>query len=192
VNIIYTREKNIDWWKILLLKQALYQALRKSAGFSFNCLNICLFGNLPPQGCITVIVEDRGRFLLLKRPNGTLVFPGGFMRWREHPTQTALREFKEETGLQVTLRHAVACYSNTSKDFISMSTLILVFCAEVNGGEMRGSVEGYPCWIEESDLREMVDFRYEYMLNDYREHRKQHDREEFCGVLLREREEKNL
>ena len=102
------------------------------------------------------------------------------MRWREHPTQTALREFKEETGLQVTLHHVVACYSNTSKDFGSMSTLILVFCAEVNGGDMRGSVEGHPCWIEESDLLEMVDFRYEYMLNDYREHRKQHDK---AGIL---------
>ncbi len=125
-----------------MLKHVFYQVLRKSVGFCFNCLNICLFGNLPPQGCISVIVEDQGRFLLLKRPNGTLVFPGGFIRWREHPTQTAMREFKEETGLQVTLHHVVACYSNTSKDFGSMSTLILVFCAEVNGGEMRGSVEG--------------------------------------------------
>ena len=79
-----------------LLKRILYQALKKTVGFCFNCLNIGLFGNLPPQGCITVIVEDQGRFLLLKRPNGTLVFPGGFMRWREHPTQTALRNSKKK------------------------------------------------------------------------------------------------
>jgi 8-oxo-dGTP diphosphatase len=189
---MYSREKNLDWWTVSLIKRVLYQVLRKSVGFCFNCLNICLFGNLPPQGCITVIVEEQGRFLLLKRPNGTLVFPGGFMRWQEHPTQTALREFKEETGLQVTLRHVVACYSCTSKNFISMSTLIIVFCAEVNGGDMRGSVEGNPLWIEESDLLEMVDFRYGYMLNDYREHRRQHDRQEFCGVLVREMAEKNL
>jgi len=182
----------IDWWKIVLLKQALYQVLGKSVGFSFNCLNICLFGNLPPQGCISVIVEDQGRFLLLKRPNGTLVFPGGFMRWREHPTQTALREFKEETGLRIKLHHVVACYSITSKDFRSVSILMLVFCAEVNGGDMRGSVEGHPCWIEESDLLEMVDFDYEYMLNDYLEHRKQHDKGEFYGTIVREMAEKNL
>ncbi len=189
---MYFREKNIDWRNIVLFKGILYQILRKSVGFSFNCLNICLFGNLPPQGCISVIVEDQGRFLLLKRPNGTLVFPGGFMRWREHPTQTALREFKEETGLQVTLHHVVACYSNISKDFGSMSTLILVYCAEVNGGDMRGSVEGQPCWIEESDLLEMADFRYEYMLNDYHEHRRQHDKQEFGGTIVRELVEKNL
>jgi ADP-ribose pyrophosphatase YjhB (NUDIX family) len=176
----------------LLLKHVFYQILRKSVIFSFNCLNICLFGNLPPQGCICVIVEDRGRFLLLKRPNGTLVFPGGFMRWREHPTQTALREFEEETGLQVILHHVVACYSNTSKNFKSMSTLNLVFCGELHGGEMRGSIEGHPCWVEESDLLESVDFHYGFMLNDYREHRRQHDRKEFCGAFMRELAEKNL
>jgi ADP-ribose pyrophosphatase YjhB (NUDIX family) len=175
-----------------LLKQALYQVLIKSVGISFNLLNVCLFGNLPPQGCISVIVEDQGRFLLIERPDGTLVFPGGFIRWREHPTQTALREFHEETGLRVKLRHVVACYSNVSKDFKSMSTLMLVFCAEANGGELRGSVEGNPCWIDESDLLGMVDFRYDFMLNDFREHRKQHDREEFCGAIVREMVEKNV
>ncbi len=174
-----------------MLKSILYRVLRKSVGFSFNILNICLVGNLPPQGCINVIVEDQGRYLLLRRPKGTLVFPGGFMRWQEHPSQTAVREFKEETGLWVELHHVVACYSHSSISFGSMSTLTLVFCGEVSGGEMRGSVEGQPCWIEESNLLEMVDFRYEFMLNDYREHRKQHERQEFCGTLVREMAEEN-
>jgi 8-oxo-dGTP diphosphatase len=170
----------------------LYRALRKSVGFSFNILNVCLIGNLPPQGCISVIVEDQGRYLLLRRPKGTLVFPGGFMRWREHPTQTAIREFKEETGLRVELHHVVACYSNTSENLSSMSTLTLVYCGEVSGGEMRGSVEGQPCWIEESDLLEMVDFCYPYMLEDYRKHRKQHDSQEFFGIQVREMAEETL
>ena len=113
------------------------------------------------------------------------------MRWREHPSQTAVRELKEETGLQVTLHHVVACYSNTSKGFRSMSTLVLVFCAEVNSGVMRSSVEGHPCWIEESNLLEMGDFRHRYMLNDYREHRKQHAGQETCGAIVREMAEKN-
>ncbi len=185
-------EKNRDWWKVLLLRRVLYQLLRKSAGFCFNFLNICLFGNLPPLGCISVIVEDQGRFLLLKRQDGTFVFPGGFMRWREDPTQTALREFREETGLRVTLHHVVACYSNTSKGFGSMSTLILAFCAEVNGGDMRGSVEGNPCWIKEADLLEMIDFRYQSMFHDFLEHRKQHDSQGICGTSLSEIMENDL
>src|SRR5437764_14993514 len=77
------QEKENRMVEILLIKHPFYYILRKSVGFCFNCLNICLFGNLPPQGCISVIVEDQGRLLLLKRPNGNLVFPGGFIRWRE-------------------------------------------------------------------------------------------------------------
>ncbi len=175
-----------------MVKRTLYRVLKKSASLSFNILNICLAGNLPPLGCIAVIVEDQGRYLLLLRPEGGLVFPGGFMRWREHPMQTAEREFKEETGLQVELRHVVGCYSNSSASFDSMSTLTLVYCGEMRGGEMRMSIEGQPCWIEESKLHSMVDFRYMCMLNDYREHRKLHDEQEYCGIVVREMTDEKL
>jgi ADP-ribose pyrophosphatase YjhB (NUDIX family) len=166
----------------------LYRVLRKAVGFSFNILNVCLAGNLPPLGCIAVIVEDQGRYLLLRRPEGGLVFPGGFMRWREHPKRTAEREFKEETGLQVELLHVVGCYSNSSASFGSMSTVTLVYCGEVSDGEMRGSVEGQPYWIEEAELLDTLDFHYVYMFDDYREHRKQHDGQEYTGIVVREME----
>jgi 8-oxo-dGTP diphosphatase len=157
-----------------VLKRILYRVLRKLVSICFNILNFCLAGNLPPLGSICVIVEDQERYLLLRRPEGGFVFPGGFMRWREHPKQTAQRELKEETGLQVDLYHLVGCYPNASKGFDSLSTLMLAYCGEVTGGEMRGSVEGQPCWIDESELRSMLDVRYINMLDDYREHRKQH------------------
>jgi 8-oxo-dGTP diphosphatase len=175
-----------------VLKRTLYRVLKKSVSLSFNILNVCLAGNLPPLGCIAVIVEDQGRYLLLQRPEGGLVFPGGFMRWREHPAQTATREFKEETGLQVELHHVVGCYSNSSASLDSMSTLTLVYCGEMSGGEMHGSVEGQPCWIEESKLYSMVDFRYIRMLNDYREHCTQHDEQQYCGIAVRETTDEKL
>jgi len=175
-----------------VIKRTLYRVLKKAVSLSFNILNICLAGNLPPLGCIAVIVEDQGRYLLLQRPEGGLVFPGGFMRWREHPMQTAEREFKEETGLQVELRHVVGCYSNSSASFDSMSTLTLVYCGEMRGGEMRMSIEGQPYWIEESKLHGMVDFRNVYMLDDYREHRKLHDKQEYCGIVVRETTDEKL
>ena len=181
-----------DRWIITVLKNLLYRMFKRLVGVCFNILNLLLAGNLPPLGSVCVIVEDQDRYLVVERAGGSFVFPGGFMRWREHPTQTAIRELKEETGLRVKLHHVVACYSKTSRSFGRMSTLMLVFCAEVNGGEMRGSVEGQPFWIEESDLLEMPDFCYKYMLNDYREHRKRHDSQEFCGTFVREMAEKNL
>ena len=160
-----------------MLSRSLYRILGISAGLISNLINVCLAGNLPPLGAVRVIVEEEGRYLLLKRPDGRLVFPGGFMRWREHPTQTAEREFGEETGLQVALQHLVGCYSHTSQNAGSMSTVTLVYCGEVCGGQMRGSVEGQPCWMEESRLLEMLDCRHRSMLNDYREQR---DKGAFC------------
>lgn len=157
-----------------MLKRILYRVLGKLVNISFNTLNFCLGGNLPPLGCISVIVEDQGRYLLIQRPKGGLVFPGGFMRWREHPKQSAEREFMEETGLQVDLRHVVGCYSNASSSFASMSTLTVVYCGEVKGGEMRSSIEGRPCWIEEAELLGLIDFRFARMFDDYRDHRKRH------------------
>jgi len=154
-----------------VLKRILYRVLGKLASISFNILNLCLAGNLPPLGCICVIVEDDGRYLLLRRPNGKLVFPAGFIRWWEPPTQTAQREFKEETGLEIDLHHLIGCYSYISNRFDSMSTLTLTYCGKVIGGKIRGSIEGQPCWIDESELRSMLDVRYISMLDDYREHR---------------------
>jgi ADP-ribose pyrophosphatase YjhB (NUDIX family) len=182
--ICCTSEGFIERWNFL--KFILYQILRKLVGICFSILNLCLFGNLPPQGCISVIAEDDGRFLLLKRPDGTLVFPGGFIRWREHPTRAALRELSEETGLRVRLGDMVACYSIPSKRFGSMSSLVLVFCAEVIGGEMRGGVEGNPCWIEEAALWAMDEFRNGYMLNDYREYCRKLKTQDFVGAMVRE------
>src|SRR5215831_6042310 len=144
-----------------------------SAGLVFNILNVCLAGNLPPLGAVRVIVQDQGRYLLLRRPDGHLVFPGGFMRWRERPIQTAKREFREETGLQVALQKLVGCYAHTSQNVASMSTMTLVFCGEVSGGCMRESLEGQPCWIEESRLLEVIDWRHRPILNDYLEQRDQ-------------------
>jgi ADP-ribose pyrophosphatase YjhB (NUDIX family) len=157
-----------------VLKRILYWVLGRLASISFNILNLCLAGNLPPLGCICVIVEDQGRYLLLRRPGGDLVFPAGFIRWREPPTQTAQREFKEETGLEIDLQYVVGCYSYVSTRFDRMSTLTLSYCGKVTGGEMRGSIEGRPCWIDESELHRMLDVRYIRMLDDYRKHRREH------------------
>jgi hypothetical protein len=89
----------------------------------------------------------------------------------------------------VKLCDVVACYAIRSKRFGSMSTLVLVFCAEVVTGVMHGSVEGNPYWIEEKVLHEMNDFRYGYMLKDYREYCRKLQKHEFVGAVVREMEQ---
>ena len=129
---------------------------KRLVGVCFNILNLLLAGNLPPLGSVCVIVEDQGKYLVVERRGGSLVFPGGFMRWRENPVQTALRECEEETGLQLKVNGLIGCSSNISENFTRMSSLTVIYEAEVIGGELKRSIEGRPRWVEESDLRMRV------------------------------------
>ncbi len=133
----------------------------------FNTLNLLLAGNLPPLGSACVIVEDSGRFLLLERPEGVIVFPGGFMRWHEYPAETARREFREETGLDVRLFDTIGTYAHKSTQLVRLSTLTITFVGEVVGGSLKSSIEGSPVWLDEPHMRERLAIHCISMLEDY-------------------------
>ena len=144
-----------------------YRALKKSAGIFFNMLNMLLKGNLPPFGCVCILVEQDGCYLIVERPEGSLVFPGGFMRWKERSEQTAQREGKEETGLDLHIGDIIGCYTIPSTGFTAMSTITIVHRAEIVGGELHRSIEGRPYWVDEETLRSRLEEHYHIILNDY-------------------------
>jgi 8-oxo-dGTP diphosphatase len=49
------------------------------------------------NACLVLFHSDK--VLLLKRPSGRWEFPGGTIEWGERPETCAVRETKEETGL---------------------------------------------------------------------------------------------
>ncbi len=151
----------------------LYRAFKKSVGIFFNILNMLLKGNLPPFGCVCVLVEQDGQYLVLERPEGPLVLPGGFMRWRELSEQAAQREGREETGLDLRIGSIIGCYTATSVGFVSMSTITIMHRAEVVGGELQSSIEGRPCWIDEETLRTRLHGHDQHIVNDYLQHKNQ-------------------
>jgi ADP-ribose pyrophosphatase YjhB (NUDIX family) len=131
----------------------LYELFKKVVSVSFNILNVCLYGNLPPFGCVSIIVEEQNRYLVVEQPNGEITFPGGFMRWREYPEQTARRECKEETGLDLSIGPLIGYRSLKSKRIDRMSTLNIIYRGEVLGGKLKGSIEGQPLWLPEDEVR---------------------------------------
>jgi len=145
----------------------LYQFLKYGVGVFFNILNLLLGGNLPPLACAGVVVEERGCLLVMKQPNGCYSFPGGFMRWREQPAQTAQRECREETGISIRTGTMVGSYIITSQRFHRMSTLTIIYRGKVIGGHLRPSLEGEPCWLSAEKLRGHLTPFHEDVLADY-------------------------
>jgi ADP-ribose pyrophosphatase YjhB (NUDIX family) len=151
----------------MALKHFLYRLIGGLVPICFNTLNLLLAGNLPPLGSACVIVEDSGRFLLLERSVGMIVFPGGFIRWHEYPAETARREFREETGLDVQLLDTIGTYAHKSTQLARLSTLTIAFVGEVVGGSLKSSIEGSPVWLDEPTMREQLASHYKSMLEDY-------------------------
>lgn len=130
----------------------LYELFKKLVAVCFNLLNFLLLGNLPPLGSVCVIVEDQGKYLLVRRPGGKYVFPGGFMRWREHPVQAAKRECLEETGMHITIQGLIGCSANRSERLTKMSSLTVIYRAKVIDGQLHHTIEGQACWIDTAKL----------------------------------------
>ena len=151
----------------------LYRLLKRSVSIFFNILNFLLAGNLPPFGCVAVVVQDQGRYLVVERPEGGLVFPGGFMRWKENPAQTALRECMEETGLELKVDDLIGYSSNVSNRITRMSTLTIIFYAEVVSGELKASIEGPATWRDEAELLVKIHPLQRGVFNRYLRYREQ-------------------
>lgn len=150
-----------------MLKESLYRLLGQTAGGCFNILNLLMAGNLPPFGSVCVVVRERDRYLLLEQSDGKVVLPGGFMRWREDPVDTARRECEEETGLQVRVLEMIGCFSCPAPSRLLMSTLTLVYSAEITGGYLRQAVEGRPYWVSETEASERLAPRYQPFFEGY-------------------------
>lgn len=111
-----------------------------------------------------VVVKDGDRVLLTKREDYEVwCLPGGGIEPGETCTEAAVREMKEETGLDVTITRLVGVYSRPTENCYN-----LVYEATIIGGELGN----FPREILEAgyfDYRALPDhtiFFYERMIKD--------------------------
>ncbi len=84
--------------------------------------------------CIVIAKEAGPKVLLIQRGNepykGCWAFPGGFMEMNETTEQCAVRELKEETGIEVNETKLIGVYSKVDRDprgrTISAAYLVVV------------------------------------------------------------------
>jgi len=100
-----------------------------------TCDFIYYHNPIPAAGAI--VAADNG-ILMVKRavmPKvGWWCLPAGFMEWSEHPSQTAVRELKEETGLDIELKSLFEIYSG--QDDPRMNAVLILYIASITGGTL--------------------------------------------------------
>lgn len=89
----------------------------------------------------TIITMSSGRIVLVKRAiepgYGKWVFPGGYVDLGEEVTLAAIREAREEAGLEVRIDRLINVYSYPGR-----TPIILVYAATTTGGALATDDEG--------------------------------------------------
>jgi 8-oxo-dGTP diphosphatase len=103
------------------------------------------------------VVDADGRVLLIKRLKepyvGMWAIPGGKVEVGEHPDAAMIREFREETGLEVAIERFCGCISEKypGKDGEG-HFLIYLFRLRITGGELAEQQEGPLQWVRPEAL----------------------------------------
>lgn len=93
-----------------------------------------------PAPTVDIIIEICGGIVLIRRANIPLgwAIPGGFVDYGETLERAAIREAREETGLDVELMRQLYTYSDPRRD-PRRHTISTVFIARASGRPRAGS-----------------------------------------------------
>jgi len=126
------------------------------------------YKNPIPTADIIIEFEDKG-IILIKRKNPPYgwAIPGGFVEYGESLEETAIREAKEETGLDVTLIKQFHTYSSPERDPRHHS-ITTVYIAKARGGTPRANDDAKEIGIfTQENLPQPLAFDHAKILEDY-------------------------
>ena len=120
-----------------------------------------------PVPTVDIIIEVNGGIVLIERKNEPRgwALPGGFADYGESFEQTAVREAKEETGLDIELIEQLHTYSDPGRD-PRMHTATTVFIAAAAGTPQAGDDAGRAAVFPRDRIPPLV-FDHNIIIADY-------------------------
>lgn len=115
-----------------------------------------------------LIIEYNRGIVLIKRKNPPegWALPGGFVEYGESIEAAAVREAKEETGLDVELLRQFHAYSDPKRD-PRHHTITIVFLAKAKGNAVAGDDAKEIGVFSKDTLPEQIAFDHRDIINDY-------------------------
>jgi ADP-ribose pyrophosphatase YjhB (NUDIX family) len=136
-------------------------------GYEFD-----IYKNPVPTADIIIEVEGANGIVLIERKNPPYgwAIPGGFVDYGESLEETAVREAKEETGLDVTLVTQFHTYSDPKRD-PRHHTITTVFIARARGAPKGGDDARQARIFTKDNLPSPLAFDHERILKNYFEYK---------------------
>lgn len=121
-----------------------------------------------PFVTVDIIIEYKDGIVLIKRKNPPegWALPGGFVDYGESLESAAIREAKEETGLDIELIRQFHTYSAPDRD-PRHHTITTVYIAQGKGLLKSGDDAKEASVFKKDDLPEVIAFDHKDILNDY-------------------------
>ena len=121
-----------------------------------------------PLPTVDIIIQIDEQIVLIERKNPPFgwALPGGFIPYGESAEAAAIREAKEETGLDVEELRQFRVYSNPDRD-PRHHTLTVVFIAQAQGKPTAGSDASGSRLFTQDDLPTPIAFDHAKILADY-------------------------
>lgn len=138
----YDRER---YQRLLELSAVYYQNLLDIPAAEVRQRFAAELGHITPKvGGDAAIFDDEGQILLVKRSDdGRWCLPCGWVEPNESPMEAAVRETREETGLEVRSLTLVDVFTRKANTGHGPHTAVaVVYLCKIIGGSLQGSHEG--------------------------------------------------